>query len=118
MLRRPSEMVADAYQRASAAAERAGRSSNPDDREFWLACEQRWLEFAKHLEDCERLNDFVASRGSFSGYRIRKTDNDLWEWFVVGKHPNIVFAGIAESSVAARVEVYGFIADLDEVPLN
>lgn len=44
------------------AAERAIGSTSHEDREFWLECEQRWLDHARQQEDSERLNDFVQSR--------------------------------------------------------
>lgn len=62
MLRRQSKIVAECYRRAVDAAERAARSTSHEDREFWLLCEQRWLDHAKQQEDAERLNDFVQSR--------------------------------------------------------
>jgi hypothetical protein len=62
MLRRQSKIVAECHRRALEAAERAARSSSREDREFWLLCEQRWLDHAKQQEDSERLNDFVQSR--------------------------------------------------------
>lgn len=71
MLRRASRTVADCYQRASEAAERAARASNTADREFWLAREQRWLDLAKHQEVSERLDDFVQTRSA----RFRAADD-------------------------------------------
>lgn len=62
MLRRSSRIVAECHRRALEAAERAARSAGPEDQEFWLSCEQRWLDHAKQQQDSERLNDFVQSR--------------------------------------------------------
>jgi len=73
MLRRSSATVADCHRRALEAAERAERASSPEDRKFWLAREQRWLELAKHQEACERLNDFVSSRHA----RFRSARRDM-----------------------------------------
>lgn len=62
MLRRQSKIVSECHRRALEAAERAAGSSRREDREFWLLCEQRWLDHARQREDSERLNDFVQGR--------------------------------------------------------
>jgi len=59
---RQSKIVSECHRRALEAAERATGSSSGEDREFWLLCEQRWLDHAKQREDSERLDDFVQSR--------------------------------------------------------
>ena len=118
MLRRPSELVAECYQRASAAAVRAEQAKDGDSRKFWLGCEQRWLSLAKHQEVAEQFTAFVLSRSAVAGYRVQRTEDGLWEWRVIGNHPDVVFAGTASDAVAARVAALQFIADLSEVPLN
>ena len=67
MLRRQSKIVAECHRRALEAAERAARSTGREDQEFWLQCEQRWLDHAKQQEESERLNDFVQSRSGVPG---------------------------------------------------
>lgn len=67
MLRRSSETVADCQQRALEAGERADRAINPDDRNYWLARQQRWLEIAAHQERSERIDHFVSSLSSPAG---------------------------------------------------
>jgi hypothetical protein len=114
MLRRPSNITADCHRRASEAAQRADRASTPQDKAFWLGCEQRWLDLAKHQEDSERLNDFVMSRSAFSRYRVRLTDDGMWEWHVLGNRPNAVFAGVADSSGAARLQAFRFVSGLTD----
>ena len=64
MLRSPSKIVAECHRRAVEAAERGAGSASLEDREFWLQCEQRWLDHARQQEAAERLNDFVQSRSS------------------------------------------------------
>ena len=114
MLRRPSDITADCFRRASEAAQRADRATTSQDKAFWLGCEQRWLGLAKHQEDSERLNDFVMSRSAFSRYRVRRTDDGMWEWHVLGNRPNAVFAGLADSSRAARAQAFRFASGLDD----
>jgi len=64
MLRRSSATIADCHRRALEAAERAERASSPEDQDFWLGRERRWLELAQHQEACERLDDFVSTRSA------------------------------------------------------
>lgn len=74
MLRRSSVIVADCHRRAVEAAERAARAGNAADRDFWLACERRWLGLAEFNAASERLNDFVESRSSRAPEHRKRAD--------------------------------------------
>lgn len=56
MLQRTAELVVDCHQRALEYAERARCAQTPDDREFYLDMERRWLYLARSYEFTDRLD--------------------------------------------------------------
>ena len=60
MLQRCSEQVKSLLGKAADARERAMQSVAPEDREFWLAMEARWLSLAGNAEQVERTDDLLA----------------------------------------------------------
>jgi hypothetical protein len=60
MLQRCSEQVRNLLNRATDARERALQAPFPEDRQFWLETEAKWLSLAGNAEHVERTSDLLA----------------------------------------------------------
>jgi hypothetical protein len=60
MLQRCSEQVTSLLNKALDARERALQAALPEDRQFWLEMEARWLSLAGNAEHVERTDDLLA----------------------------------------------------------
>jgi hypothetical protein len=47
--------------KATAARDRALHATWPEDRQFWLDMEAKWLLLARNVQYVERTSDFLAS---------------------------------------------------------
>ena len=48
--------------KATGARDRALHATFPEDRQFWLEMEARWLTLAGNIEHVERTTNFLATR--------------------------------------------------------
>jgi hypothetical protein len=61
MLQHCSARVQALIDKATAARDRALHATWPEDRQFWLDMEAKWLLLARNVQYVERTSDFLAS---------------------------------------------------------
>jgi len=60
VLEKTSKLIAQCHERANKYARLAKTAATPDDREFYLNMELRWLFLARSYEVTDRLGSFTA----------------------------------------------------------
>jgi hypothetical protein len=62
MLQRYSAKVQVLLDKAAAAREQALQSRFPEDKQFWLDMEDKWLALVRNVQHVDRISDFIGSQ--------------------------------------------------------